>query len=43
LTITGREQERFSGMLGRFGFFRHIGCRESAGQPCLWLHAREAS
>ncbi len=42
MTITGLEQERFSRMLGRFGFFRHIGCHESTRKSCLWLHGQEA-
>lgn len=41
MTITGLEQERFSRMLGRFGFFRHIGCHESTRKSCLWLHGQE--
>jgi len=43
MTITGLEQERFSEMLGRFGFFRHIGCHESTRKSCLWLRGQEAS
>lgn len=43
MTITGLEQEKFSQMLGRFGFFRHIGCHESTRKTCLWLHGQEAS
>lgn len=42
MTITGLEQERFSRMLGRFGFFRHIGCHESTRKSCLWLRGQEA-
>jgi ABC-type transporter Mla MlaB component len=41
MTISGFEQERFSEMLGRFGFFRHIGCHESTGKSCLWLQGRD--
>jgi ABC-type transporter Mla MlaB component len=41
MTITGLEQERFSQMLGRFGFFRHIGCHESARKSCLWLRCQD--
>ena len=41
MTITGFEQERFSEMLGRFGFFRHIGCHESTGKSCLWLQGQD--
>jgi anti-anti-sigma regulatory factor len=41
MTITGLEQERFSLLLDRFGFFRHIGCHESARKSCLWLHGQE--
>jgi hypothetical protein len=40
LTITGIEQERFSDMLRRSGFTRHIGCHESTRKSCLWLHGR---
>jgi len=43
MTITGLEQERFSQLLGRFGFFRHIGCQENTRKSCLWLHCLEAS
>ena len=43
MTITGLEEEQFSQMLGRFGFFRHIGCHESTRKTCLWLHGQEAS
>ena len=43
MTITGIEQERFSQMLRRFGFFRHIGCHENTRRSCLWLHDQEAS
>jgi anti-anti-sigma regulatory factor len=43
MTITGLEQERFSRMLGRFGFFRHIGCHESTRKSCLWLHDQETT
>jgi len=42
ITITGLEQERFSRMLGRVGFFRHIGCQGSTRKSCLWLHGQEA-
>ena len=42
MTITGLEQERFSQTLGRFGFFRHIGCHESTRKSCLWLRGQEA-
>lgn len=42
MTITGLEQERFNQMLGRFGFFRHIGCHESTRKSCLWLHDQDA-
>jgi len=38
MTITGIEHERFSRMLSRFGFFRHIGCQESTRKSCFWLH-----
>jgi anti-anti-sigma regulatory factor len=41
MTITGLEQERFSQMLARFGFFRHIGCHESTRKSCLWLYRQE--
>jgi anti-anti-sigma regulatory factor len=41
MTITGIDQERFSRMLGRLGFFRHIGCHESTRKSCLWLHGPE--
>jgi len=41
MTITGLEQEQFSRMLGRFGFFRHIGCHESTRKTCLWLYGQE--
>jgi anti-anti-sigma regulatory factor len=41
MTITGLEQERFSEMLGRFGFFRHIGCHESTRKSCLWQHGQD--
>ena len=43
MTITGLEQERFSQLLGRFGFFRHIGCHENTRKTCLWLHGHEES
>ena len=43
MTITGLEQERFSQLLGRFGFFRHIGCHENTRKSCLWLHGHEES
>jgi anti-anti-sigma regulatory factor len=43
MTITGLEQERFSQLLGRFGFFRHIGCQENTRKSCLWLHDHETS
>ena len=43
MKITGLEQERFSLMLGRFGFFRHIGCHENTRKSCLWLHGHEAT
>jgi len=43
MTITGIEQERFSRMLGRSGFFRHIGCHESTRKSCLWLHDQETT
>ena len=42
MTITGLEQERFSGMLRRFGFFPPVGCHENTGKSCLWPHGREA-
>lgn len=42
ITITGLEQERFSRILGNFGFFRHIGCHESTRKSCLWLHGQDA-
>lgn len=42
MTITGLEQERFNQMLGRFGFFRHIGCHESTRKSCLWLRGQDA-
>jgi hypothetical protein len=42
LTITGTEQERFSDMLRRSGFIRHIGCHENTRSSCLWLHERPA-
>ncbi|MEK6744349.1 MAG: STAS domain-containing protein [Nitrospirota bacterium] len=41
MTITGHEQEPFRLMLGRFGFFRHIGCHESTRKSCLWLHDQD--
>lgn len=41
MTITGLEQERLSEMLGRFGFFRHIGCHESTRKSCLWLPCQD--
>ena len=43
MTITGLEQERFSQLLDRFGFFRHIGCHENTRKSCLWLHGQDAS
>jgi hypothetical protein len=43
MTITGLEQERFSQLLGRFGFFRHIGCQENTRKSCLWLPGQETS
>ncbi len=42
LTITGIEQERFSDMLRRSGFIRHIGCHENTRSSCLWLYERPA-
>ena len=42
LLITGIEQERFSDMLRRSGFTRHIGCHENTRKCCLWLHGLPA-
>ena len=42
LLITGIEQERFSDMLRRSGFTRHIGCHENTRKSCLWLHGLPA-
>jgi hypothetical protein len=43
LLITGIEQERFSDMLRRSGFARHIGCHENTRKSCLWLHGLPAA
>jgi len=43
MTITGIEQERLSLMLGRFGFFRHIGCNDSTMKSCLWAYCQKTS